>query len=218
VRPTARRGAVLATTDTQHFDQSADQWDADPVKVARAGAVAAAIRQAVPLSTGLRAMEYGCGTGLVSFALRGSLGHITLVDVSPGMLAVVAQKLSAAPGPDMTPMRLDLLVDPLPDDRFGLIYSLMTFHHIDDTDAILERCHALLVPGGCLCVADLDAEDGSFHGPDFDGHKGFEREDLARRARQAGFAEVAFETVFHMHRPGRAGQQDFPLFFMTARR
>lgn len=208
----------MVTTDTQHFDRSADQWDADPVKLARAEAVAGAIRQAVPLSPELRAMEYGCGTGLVSFALRGSLGHITLADVSPGMLAVVARKLAAAPGPDMSPVQLDLLVDALPDSRFGLIYSLMTFHHIDDIDTVLERCHALLLPGGHLCVADLDAEDGSFHGPDFDGHKGFEREDLARRARRAGFAELDFQTVFHMRRPDSAGQQDFPLFFMCARK
>lgn len=208
----------MASTDTQHFDQSADRWDADPVKVARAEAVAEAIRRAVPLSPELRAMEYGCGTALVSFALRGRLGHITLADVSPGMLAVVARKLAAAPGPDMSPLRLDLLADAVPDTRFGLIYSLMTFHHIDDIDTVLARCHALLEPGGHLCLADLDAEDGSFHGPEFDGHRGFEREDLAAQARRAGFADVRFETVFHMHRPDSAGQRDFPLFFMTARK
>jgi ubiquinone/menaquinone biosynthesis C-methylase UbiE len=208
----------MASTDTQHFDQSADQWDADPVKVARAEAVAEAIRRAVPLSPESRAMEYGCGTGLVSFALRGSLGHITLADVSPGMLAVVARKLAAAPGPDMSPLQLDLLADPLPETRFELIYSLMTFHHIDDIDTVLARCHALLVPGGRLCVADLDAEDGSFHGADFDGHKGFDRAALAGQARRAGFADARFETVFHMHRPDRAGQRDFPLFFMTSRK
>jgi len=208
----------MASTDTQHFDQSADQWDADPVKVARATAVAEAIRRAVPLSSESRAMEYGCGTGLVSFALRGSLGHITLADVSPGMLAVVARKLAAAPGPDMSPLQLDLLADPLPDPRFELIYSLMTFHHLADIDTVLAHCHALLVPGGRLCVADLDAEDGSFHGADFDGHTGFDRAVLAGQARRAGFAEVRFETVFHMHRPDSAGQRDFPLFLMTARK
>jgi len=205
------------SADTTHFDQHADQWDEDPVKRARAEAMAAAIRAAVPLGPGVRALEYGCGTGLVSFALRGSLGHMTLADVSPGMLAVVERKLAVAPGADMASCQLDLLADPLPAARFDLIHSLMTFHHIDDIDTVLRRCRELLTPAGSLCVADLDAEDGSFHGGGFDGHLGFDRNDLGERARAAGFAEVSFHTMFEMHKPASTGQQRFPVFFMHAR-
>jgi predicted TPR repeat methyltransferase len=71
-----------------HFEASARTWDADPVKVARASAVADGIRGSVPLSPQMRTLEYGCGTGLLSFALRPHLAHITLADSSDGMLAV----------------------------------------------------------------------------------------------------------------------------------
>jgi predicted TPR repeat methyltransferase len=76
-------------TYRENFDERAESWDDDPVRVARAAAVAEGIRSRVPLSSAMRALEYGCGTGLLSFELRHELGHITLalteaIDVSPG--------------------------------------------------------------------------------------------------------------------------------------
>ena len=55
------------------FDQKAAQWDAKPVRVERARAVAAGIKAALPLSPHVTALEYGCGTGLLSFALQSDL-------------------------------------------------------------------------------------------------------------------------------------------------
>lgn len=43
-----------------------------------------AIRARVTLEPGLVALEYGCGTGLLSFALSPYLARITLADTSPG--------------------------------------------------------------------------------------------------------------------------------------
>jgi ubiquinone/menaquinone biosynthesis C-methylase UbiE len=77
------------------FDDKARTWDSDPIKRERALAVAAAIRQRVPLARDWRALEYGCGTGLLSFALHAELGQMTLADSSSGMLAVLAEKITA---------------------------------------------------------------------------------------------------------------------------
>ena len=108
------------------FDQRARDWDNDPSKWSRAEAVANGIREAVPLRPEMNALEYGCGTGLLSFALHRDLGRITLADSSPGMLQVLAEKIQAAGIDTMTPIRLDLGVDPLPPDRFALICTMMT--------------------------------------------------------------------------------------------
>ena len=165
----------------------------------------------------MRAMEYGCGTGLLSFMLRPRLGDITLADVSDGMLAVAARKIAAANDPAMRAVKLDLLCDPLPERRFDLIFSLMTLHHIPDTVAILVRFRAALGSPGFLCIADLDAEDGSFHGAGFDGHLGFDRVELAAKARSAGFATVEFSTAFVMQKPVDGRPRTFPIFLMVAR-
>ncbi|MCG6862542.1 MAG: class I SAM-dependent methyltransferase [Chromatiaceae bacterium] len=206
------------TNTIEDFDRSAKTWDSDPVKVARARAVADAICQAVPVTPAMRALEYGCGTGLLSFALYPRIGHVILADSSTGMLAVLADKLAERQVTGMQPLKLDLVTDPLPSDRFDLIYTLMTFHHIADTDKILRDLFLLLRSPGYLCVADLDAEDGTFHGRGFLGHKGFDREDIGKKARRAGFGSVDFRTVFQMTKSGSPGQKEFPVFLMVARK
>jgi len=194
------------------FDDKAKTWDDDPLKTERARAVAEQIRARVPLTPEMTGFEYGCGTGLLSFALQGDLGQITLADSSDGMLEVLKAKIVTAGINNMRPVKLDLTTDPLPPDRFDLIYSLMTFHHIDDTDRVLCDLHSLLKSPGHLCVADLDREDGSFHGADFDGHKGFDRDELKLKAEQAGFRNILFATVFQITKGGR----DYPVFLLVA--
>ncbi len=111
-------------------------------------------------------------------------------------------------------MMLDLMTDPLPDDRFDIVDSLMTFHHISDTDRILGDLFALLARPGYLCIADLDSEDGSFHGADFAGHKGFDRDELAQKAARAGFANITFSSAFNISKG--SPPKDFPVFLMVA--
>lgn len=198
------------------FDARAATWDDDPSKVERAQAVADAIVREVPLAPSMRALEYGAGTGLLSFLLRKHLGEITLADVSEGMLAVARAKIAAAGDANMKAVRLDLLTDPTPARRFDIVYSLMTLHHIGDTGRILRRFHDVLARSGVLCVADLDREDGSFHGAGFDGHNGFDRDALAAKACLAGFADVRFTTAYEMHKQAAGAPRTFPIFLMVA--
>lgn len=200
------------------FDARAKTWDSDPAKVERANVIAEAIRSAVPLRDDMNVLEYGCGTGLLSFPLQTELGHITLADTSAGMLTVLREKIAASGVRNMKPVRIDLLHDPLPAERFDLIYSMLTLHHIADTDGILAAFHALLVPGGYLCIADLDKEDGSFHGEGFSGHNGFDRGELESKAANAGFQQIAFSTPHIMRRGAGDNEGDFPVFLMVARR
>lgn len=202
-----------------NFDERAKDWDSDPMKVHRAKTVAEAIRGAIPLTAEMSALEYGCGTGLLSFALQSDLGQITLADTSQGMLDVLAEKISASGVGNMTPLRLDLSSDPVPSHSFDLTYSLMTLHHIEDAKGILKKFHALLKPGGILCVADLDKEDGSFHTDGTtDVHLGFEREKLQRWVEAAGFSNVHFSTAFEIKKKIEGVEKIFPVFLMTAQK
>ncbi len=198
------------------FDARAKDWDSDPTKVERALAIAAAIESNVPLQPTMSVLEYGCGTGLLGFALRKHVGNLTLADVSDGMLDVVREKLAAAPDARVHPRKLDLLADPMPERRYDLVCSMMTLHHIADTDAILRKFHALLERSGFLCIADLDIEDGSFHGAGFDGHNGFDRADLAAKALRAGFRSTRFVTAHEMKKPVDGVTRTYPIFLMVA--
>ncbi len=198
------------------FDKRATDWDTDPAKVRRAAAVAEAIRRRVPLTPQSSALEVGAGTGLLGFMLADDVGALTLADVSDGMLAVAREKIAASGRAATRALKLDLCTDPLPHERYDIVFSLMTLHHVADTDAMLRALRAVLAPGGHLCLADLDAEDGSFHGPGVDVHHGFEREDLATRARSAGFRRVEFDTVFEVEKAAGDGVRRYPVFLMVA--
>jgi len=203
---------------TSDFDGRAATWDDDPTKVERAQAVADAIVRNVSLTGAMNAMEYGCGTGLLSFMLRPRLARITLADVSEGMLAVAASKIAAASDAGLRTVKLDLLIDPLPVERYDIIYSLMTLHHVSDTAALLRCFHAALSTNGVTCIADLDAEDGSFHGAGFDGHLGFDRDLLGAKAREAGFATVEFSTAYEIEKKVDGRPRRYPVFLMLARK
>ena len=203
---------------SDYFDQRAKDWDANPARVERARVVAQAIREKIMLTRNMSACEYGCGTGLLSFALHQELGPITLADSSTGMLAVLGEKIAAGNVENMTPLLLDLATDPLPAQRFDLLYTLMTLHHIPVLDPILEHFHSLLNPAGTLCIADLDKEDGSFHGPGFDGHNGFDRSKLAARLEQIGFTNISSEIIYQVMREVDGTKVPFPLFLLVAQK
>ncbi|MGB8982744.1 MAG: class I SAM-dependent methyltransferase [Anaerolineales bacterium] len=202
-----------------NFDERAREWDSDPKKVERAGAVADAIRKTIRLSPRMNALEYGCGTGLLSFALQSDLGSITLADTSQGMLEVLSEKIVSAGVTNMRPARLDLAADPLPAERYHLTYSLMTLHHLHDTRDILRKFHDLLEPDGYLLVADLDKEDGSFHTDgSTDVHLGFQREELRKMVEESGFAEVRFSTAYEIKKKINDEEKVFPVFLMSAKK
>lgn len=206
------------TLGESHFDDNARRWDENPVFQERGRQIAAAIRELVPLNRRITALDYGCGTGLLSFPLKDELGPITLADSSAGMLAVLTEKIAAQAVSNMAVRKLDLLTDPLPDSRYDLIYTAMTLHHVPDTDRILGIFHSLLKPGGYLCIADLDKEDGSFHGIEVDVHHGFDRDELARKAQRDGFSDTRFRTAFEIVKEKESGPRSYPVFLMVARR
>jgi len=202
-----------------NFDERAKDWDSDTKKVERARAVAEAIRNAVPLSNTMNALEYGCGTGLLSFALQENLGQITLADTSQGMLDVLSEKIASSGVTTMHPVRLDLLADPVPAEKYHITYSLMVLHHIHDAKGILNKFYDVLEPNGYLLVADLDKEDGSFHTDGtIDVHKGFSQSELKKWVEDAGFGNIQFSTTYEIKKEVDGKEKSFPVFLMVAQK
>lgn len=199
------------------FDAKAATWDSNPQTVERARKVAEALAATVPGLGGRTVLEYGCGTGLLGFALRPHVAAVTMADASEGMLGELRRKIAASGLTGLRPLRLDLATDPPPAERFDLVCSLMALHHVPDTAGLLRAFRGLLAPGGMVGLADLDREDGSFHGPGVEVHHGFDRAELGEALRDAGFDGVRFQTVFEIARDGAAGPRRYPVFLATAR-
>ena len=206
--PTARVMMAGMTT----FDERARDWDT-PERRERAQALARVIRAGVPLTTSMRAIDIGAGTGLLGLELASDVGHIVLAEPSAGMLEVALEKLATGAWPNATAVAFDLVGDAPLAPSFDLVVSLLVLHHVADTTAALAAIHGLLVPGGRIALADLDAEDGSFHDEEASGihHHGFERAEIVRLASAVGFVDLRVTTAIEIERDGRP----YPLFLLT---
>jgi ubiquinone/menaquinone biosynthesis C-methylase UbiE len=201
-----------------HFDKAASEWDQKQRRVELAKAITENIAL-LPLNREMTALEYGCGTGLVGLALAPRLGTLTAMDTSTGMLDVLAGKIQELGLTNVTPLCLDLTVDTCM-QRFDLIFSAMTLHHIENTGLILQKFYQLLKKHGYLAIADLDSEDGSFHAPGAgEKHHGFSRETLSEKLLNIGFSSLNFKTVHTITKTDEEGKsQDYPVFLLTAQK
>lgn len=201
------------------FDEKARTWDLDPVRSQRAKEVADAMRHDISATPVDNAFEFGCGTGLVSFFMQPHVGRIVMADTSKGMLDVLREKIRSAGVENMHAVELDLTISGPPEEKFDIIYTLLTLHHVQETARLISVFHTMLKEGGFLCIADLDTEDGSFHGEGFTGHNGFDREALVKQTENAGFRNSRIRTVAGIERVVEAGEKKmFPLFLMTVQK
>ena len=201
------------------FDIKAAEWDRNMMHRDRAEAVAGEIMKQIPLNPGMTALEFGAGTGLLSFILKDYLKEITLIDNSDGMVKVLNEKLITAKTGNLKVVKADLEHEEYPEGDFDLIYTLMVLHHVGNIETVIKKFHDLLNPGGWLAIGDLYSEDGSFHGEGFTGHLGFDPEALSSLLEKDGFSDVSHRKVYVIDKVIAENQRKtFDVFLMTARR
>ncbi|MEI9965954.1 MAG: dethiobiotin synthase [Caulobacteraceae bacterium] len=143
------------------FDGAARTYDAHaPIQRAVAERLAERIA-ALPLPPRPRILEIGCGTGLLTAALRRRIGPAdwTVTDLSPAMLAVCRERLGHPADAAFAAMDGERAAF-APGTAFDLICSSLAFQWFDDLPAAVARLTDLLAPGGWLAFATL--AEGSF--------------------------------------------------------
>ncbi len=193
------------------FAHKSKSWDMSSRRVKNAQAIAELIVKNIKLNKEMELMDFGAGTGLLSYFVAPFVKKIVAVDNSPSMLREFKNKCSEF-ACETEVLEHDLSEKALEREFDGIISS-MTIHHIEDTAALFRRLYTMLKPGGFIAIADLDTEDGSFHS-DNTGvfHHGFDRKRLEETAKEAGFGKIHFDTASTIEKPHR----DFTVFLMTA--
>jgi tRNA (cmo5U34)-methyltransferase len=182
------------------FDAFARAWDNDIMHMDRSIAIAAELENRLPANRLLRALEYGSGTGILSFLMKDKFSEIILMDSSKEMIRVCEEKAAHFRASHIKPLWLDLEKQDF-EGKFDIIYSQMVMHHVNNMDLILNKFNTLLHPGGILAIADLYPEDGSFHGPDAKVHQGFDPVELIKTLKEKGFNHAEYKTCFVIKRP-----------------
>ncbi len=208
-------------TDTGYdFDKAAATWDDKARRKELVENVFAAISTSVPITPRLRVLDFGCGTGLLALRLAPLVASVVCADTSRGMLDVLEEKIRAQQLNNVQALFLN------PDsgnafthNSYDLIVTCMTLHHIKHITPLLERFKTCLTPGGHLCIADLDLDNGLFHEPRADVfHHGFDRRTLEGVLLQAGFKEVRHDTAATIEKTASDGNtRRFTVFVITGR-
>lgn len=199
------------------FNKVAASWDENPMRMKLARDVASAIKETVAISPDADALDFGCGTGLLTLNLQPAVKSITGVDSSDGMLAILTSKIDALGLTNVKALHRDLEKGDSLGGTYHLITSSMTLHHVKDLGPLLDQFNGHLAPGGHLAVADLDLDDGEFH-EDSTGvfHNGFDRKKLREEFQKAGFTDIKDKTAATMVKPVKGGgSREFSIFLMT---
>lgn len=205
-----------------NFDTKAREWDTEE-RLLRAHMIADEMKKDIAGETYHKSLEFGCGTGLVSFNLHNLLREITLVDNSEEMIRVLKTKIANCKIHNMAAFVLDIENgEKLPQKpaKYDLIYMSMALHHILDTEAVLRIFWDHLEENGRIIVVDLTEDDGSYHKSelDFDGHNGFNLEELADLFDRIGFVDTTSRIFYSGVRKTENGSDSFSLFLMTAKK
>jgi len=195
------------------FENKSKSWDMNSKRVKNAQSIAKLIVKNINLKDTMEVVDFGAGTGLLSFFIAPKVAKIVAVDNSHSMLEEF-QKKSLEFASRTEVIELDLSVKNI-DRKFNGIISSMTIHHLEDISALFTKFYNMLDVDGFIAIADLDTEDGSFHS-DNTGvfHYGFDRNVLESIAKEVGFKEIKFEMASTIEKP----HNTFTVFLLTAKK
>lgn len=194
-----------------HFNAVANEWDS-PEKIKLMHALSTNAKKSLNLKTGLKIMDFGCGTGLFGLEFLDYASELVGVDTSDGMLAVMQQKTSKVSC--VRTLNINLELENLA-EKFDLIVSSMAFHHLENPAQMISKMHGMLTDKGRLVIVDLDKEDGTFH-PDNEGmgvkHFGFSKENLLKWAKE--YSHAHHEIIHQVAK----NEQVYPQFMLVLTR
>jgi len=107
------------------------------------------------IERGHAVLDVGAGTGDLSFAAAGRGAHVIAIDLSPGMLAVLARRSSAEQRSRIRTLVGNAEALPLPDASIDRIVTGFTVRNVGDLGRALAEFRRVLRPGGRAVILEL---------------------------------------------------------------
>ena len=105
---------------------------------------------------GARALDVGCGGGLLSEALARAGAHVTAIDLAPAVLDVARLHLhESGLDVDYRAIGAEALAAEMP-ATFDVVTCMEMLEHVPDPGSVLRACAMLLKPGGKLFLSTLN--------------------------------------------------------------
>lgn len=192
------------------FDEKAKLWDKADFRIKIYRIFADFIKEKIMRKE--NALDFGCGTGGVSFLLKNELKKIYLLDTSEGMLEVLSEKIADENIENMEIKNFDFYCNS-EKFKFDNIYTSMVLHHIENIREFFRAVHSNLNEKGKFFILDLMKEDGSFHADNLKVyHFGFETKELEKLLTEERFHNIIIEEKGNIERNGKK----YSLFSLVA--
>lgn len=143
------------------FAKHANKWDTEQ-RISRSKEFSEIIKSFLHDEKYSSAMEFGAGTGLISFNMLDIFEKIVLVDVSEAMLAVADEKIKLNNISSVKTMNIDLSTNSI-EEKFDVIYTSLAMHHVEDYKCMIKVLKDHLKAGGMFIIIDLDDKNTLFH-------------------------------------------------------
>lgn len=194
-----------------YFSHKSDRYENEQRRVDNVQTIADSIKEKVLLNQNMKVLDFGSGTGLLTDKIAPFVSKIVAVDMSKSMNNKLREKELAC---ELEIIEADIESYEF-SDKFDLVISSMSVHHIKDVSKLFAKFHDILNPNGYIAIADLDKEDGSFHTEDMGVyHFGFSHEEFSSYAKEAGFGDIWIENISVAKKP----YGDYPVFLLVAKR
>lgn len=188
------------------WNDYADGWDTNPAVIEYSEKAFSSLTEAVDLK-GLRVLDFGCGTGLLSEKLAQQAESVVALDPAEKMIEVLASKQIANVETIASELNESVVEsNPLVSQPFDLIVASSALAFVPDYQGTVTLLQQLLSPQGLLVQWDWLLEEGT------EG-SGFSPQQVTAAYEQAGLAVDSAGEAFQM----TAGEDSMPVLLAVGR-
>lgn len=114
---------------------------------------------AVALGPDDRVLDVGCGTGFLLLEAAKRASQAVGVDVTSAMLTACKKRVEEAGLANVTLREGNAEALPFCDERFDVVLTRLTLHHMANPQRVLSEMHRVLRPGGRVALCDIVADE-----------------------------------------------------------
>ncbi|OEL01160.1 methyltransferase [Staphylococcus succinus] len=175
------------------FDQIAEKYDG-PDRIYLAEIISTEVSKLFENKKYHSLLDYGGGTGLVTFNIEHYFDSITLMDASPKMIEVFEHKCAELGILHIHTQTGNILLDTsLLNQTYDVIFLSLVLLHSGDYESLLRQLYAHLNPNGMLVIVDFNKNEQVFH-PNV--YNGFNQSDIKHAYTQLGLTDIDTHTFY----------------------